>query len=142
MTVSRPHFDVEFRVRYAETDQMGVVYHSEYLVWCEVGRTEYIRALGLPYSEMERRGALLAVADASLRFHAPARYDDLVRVETTLVSVKSRAITFEYLIRHVQSDLRLVSARTMLVSLDRAGRPAPIPAEVRTLLDRAMDAGV
>jgi YbgC/YbaW family acyl-CoA thioester hydrolase len=58
MTTTRPHFDVEFRVRYAETDQMGVVYHSEYLVWCEVGRTEYIRALGLPYAEMERRGAL------------------------------------------------------------------------------------
>ncbi len=142
MTEPRPHFDVEFRVRYAETDQMGVVYHSEYLVWCEVGRTEYIRALGLPYSEMERRGALLAVADASLRFHAPARYDDLVRVETTLASVKSRAVTFDYLIRHVQSDQRLVTARTMLVSLDRAGRSAPIPADVRSLLDRAAAEGV
>lgn len=142
MTLPRPHFDVEFRVRYAETDQMGVVYHSEYLVWCEVGRTEYIRALGLPYSEMEKRGALLAVADASLRFHAPARYDDLVRVETTLTHVKSRAVTFEYLIRHVQSDLRLVTARTMLVSLDRGGRSAPIPADVRALLDRAAAEGV
>ncbi|MEP7383912.1 MAG: thioesterase family protein [Gemmatimonadota bacterium] len=142
MTVPLPHFDVEFRVRYAETDQMGVVYHSEYLVWCEVGRTEYIRSLGLPYSEMEKRGALLAVADASLRFHAPARYDDLVRVETTLTHVKSRAVTFEYLIRHVQSDLRLVTARTMLVSLDRAGRPAPLPPDVRALLDRAAAEGV
>ncbi len=142
MTAPLPHFDIEFRVRYAETDQMGVVYHSEYLVWCEVGRTEYIRALGLPYSEMERRGALLAVADASLRFHAPARYDDLVRVETSLVNVKSRAVTFDYLIRHVQSDQRLVTARTMLVSLDRAGRSAPIPADVRALLDRAAAEGV
>jgi len=138
MTVHRGRFDVEFRVRYAETDQMGVVYHSEYLVWCEVGRTEFIRALGLPYAEMERRGARLAVADASLRYHAPARYDDLVRVETTLTQVRSRAITFDYLIRHVQSDTRLVSARTMLVSLDGEGRPAPLPAEVRELLDAAM----
>ncbi|MBK6488008.1 MAG: acyl-CoA thioesterase [Gemmatimonadetes bacterium] len=137
MTAARPHFDVEFRVRYAETDQMGVVYHSEYLVWCEVGRTEYIRALGLPYSEMEKRGALLAVADASLRFHAPARYDDLVRVETTLTQVKSRAVTFEYLIYQAATTTRLVSARTMLVSLDRAGRPAPLPLDVRALLDRA-----
>jgi len=137
MTAPAPHFDVEFRVRYAETDQMGVVYHSEYLVWCEVGRTEYIRSLGLPYSEMEKRGALLAVADASLRFHAPARYDDLVRIETTLTRVRSRAVTFEYLIRHVQSGNRLVTARTMLVSLDREGRSAPIPADVRALLERA-----
>jgi acyl-CoA thioester hydrolase len=136
-----PGHTVEFRVRYAETDQMGVVYHSEYLVWCEVGRTEFIRALGLPYAEMERRGAFLAVADASLRFHAPARYDDLVRVETTLASVKSRAITFDYLIQHAESGTRLVSARTMLVSLDASGRPAPIPADVRELLERAMEPG-
>lgn len=142
MTVTRPHFDVELRVRYAETDQMGVVYHSEYLVWCEVGRTEYIRALGLPYAEMERRGALLAVADASLRYHGSARYDDLIRVETTLAEVKSRAITFDYLIRHVQSGARLVTARTMLVSLDKIARPAPIPADVRELLERAMRDGV
>ena len=133
----RAHFHVDFRVRYAETDQMGVVYHSEYLVWCEIGRTEFIRALGLPYSEMERRGALLAVVDASLRYHAPARYDDLVRVETSLSSVKSRAITFDYLIKNVQSGARLVTARTMLVSLDRDGRSAPLPADLRALLDRA-----
>lgn len=130
------------RVRYAETDQMGVVYHSEYLVWCEVGRTEYIRALGLPYAEMERRGALLAVADASLRYHGSARYDDMIRVETTVTEVRSRAVVFEYLIRHLPSGTRLVTARTMLVSLDRNARPAPLPAEVRELLERAMRSGV
>lgn len=142
MTTTQPHFDVEFRVRYAETDQMGVVYHSEYLVWCEVGRTEYIRALGLPYAEMERRGALLAVADASLRYHGSARYDDMIRVETTVTEVRSRAVVFEYLIRHLPSGTRLVTARTMLVSLDRNARPAPLPAEVRELLERAMRSGV
>ena len=142
MTTTRPHIDVEFRVRYAETDQMGVVYHSEYLVWCEVGRTEYIRALGLPYAEMERRGALLAVADASLRYHGSARYDDMIRVETTVTEVRSRAVVFEYLIRHLPSGTRLVTARTMLVSLDRNARPAPLPAEVRELLERAMRSGV
>ena len=61
----------EFRVRYSETDQMGVVYHAEYLVWCEVGRTDYIRSLGLPYAELERRGTALAVAEASIRYHSP-----------------------------------------------------------------------
>ena len=136
MRAVRQHFDVELRVRYGETDQMGVVYHAEYLVWCEIGRTEYIRTLGLPYAEMERRGVLLAVTDASLRFHAPARYDDLIRVETTLVSVKSRAITFDYLICHAENGARLVSASTTLVSLDRSSRPVPLPADIRDLLER------
>ncbi len=116
---------------------MGVVYHSEYLVWCEMGRTEYMRRLGASYASMERAGTLLAVADASLRYHAPARYDDIVRVETTLSEVRSRALTFDYAIFNANDGTRLVTARTMLVSLDRAGRLAPIPAEVRGQLERA-----
>ena len=128
----------EFRVRYSETDQMGVVYHAEYLVWCEVGRTDYIRGLGLPYSDLERRGTILAVAEATIRYHAPARYDDLIRVETRLVDVRSRAITFEYLIRNEAGD-RLATARTLLVSLDPAGKPIPLPADVRALMERGLD---
>jgi acyl-CoA thioester hydrolase len=137
--VTRTHTS-EFRVRYSETDQMGVVYHAEYLVWCEVGRTDYIRSLGLPYAELEQRGTILAVAEATIRYHAPARYDDLIRVETRLVDVRSRAISFEYLIRNVTGD-RLATARTLLVSLDRHGRPSPIPADVRALMEaRVTDA--
>ena len=127
----------EFRVRYAETDQMGVVYHAEYLVWCEVGRTDLIRGLGLPYAELERRGTALAVAEATIRYHAPARYDDLIHVETRLTEVRSRAITFDYLIRNAASRERLATARTLLVSLDASGKPIPMPAEVRALLERA-----
>ena len=126
-----------FRVRYSETDQMGVVYHAEYLVWCEVGRTDLIRGLGLPYSELEKRGTALAVAEATIRYHAPARYDDLIHVETRLVDVRSRAITFEYLIRNGDSRERLASARTLLVSLHPSGKPIPLPADVRALLERA-----
>jgi acyl-CoA thioester hydrolase len=126
----------EFRVRYAETDQMGVVYHSHYLVWCEMGRTDYIRALGKTYAQLEREGVGLAVADASIRYHAPARYDDRVRVETTLESVRSRAITFDYLITNADTGDRLVSARTTLVSIDDAGRPVALPPETRELLGR------
>lgn len=117
---------------------MGVVYHAEYLVWCEVGRTDYIRSLGLPYAELERRGTLLAVAEATIRYHAPARYDDLIRVETRLVDVRSRAITFEYLVRNAAGD-RLATARTLLVSLDPNGRPSPIPADVRVVMLRVVD---
>lgn len=122
------------RVRYAETDQMGVVYHSHYLVWCEMGRTDYIRALGKTYAELEREGVGLAVADASIRYHAPARYDDRIRVETTLDSVRSRAITFDYVITNADTGDRLVSARTTLVSIDDAGRPVALPPATRDLL--------
>ena len=129
---------IDFRVRYSETDQMGVVYHAEYLVWCEVGRTEFIRHLGLPYAKLEARGTMLAVADASLRFLSPARYDDMIRVETTLADVRSRAITFDYVIRNAETDTRLVTARTMLVAIDRAGRHTPIPPDVREMLARVV----
>lgn len=124
-----------FRVRYGETDQMGVVYHAEYLVWCEMGRTEFIRARGLPYAEMERRGTALAVAEARVRYHAPARYDDLVAVETTLTRVGSRAIVFDYVVRHADSGQRLATASTTLVALDRDGRATTIPIDIRALLE-------
>ncbi|HUP88737.1 MAG TPA: thioesterase family protein, partial [Longimicrobiales bacterium] len=74
----------QFRVRYAESDQMGVVYHTHYLVWCEIGRTDYIRQFGVTYAELEEQGILLAVADAQIRYIASARYDDLINVETWL----------------------------------------------------------
>jgi len=132
-----PSAVVELRVRYAETDQMGVVYHANYLVWCEIGRTELIRSFGLPYAELERSaGILLAVADASLRYHASARYDDPIRVVTTLVDVRSRTITFDYLIAHADTGERLVTARTTLVSLDRSGRPVTLPPMLRDAFGR------
>lgn len=124
----------ELRVRYAETDQMGVVYHSNYLIWCEIGRTDYIRGLGRPYAELEREGVALAVAEATMRCHAPARYDDVIRVETTLTEVKSRTLTFDYVITNAASGSRLVSARTILVSLDAEGRVVALPAAVRSFL--------
>jgi acyl-CoA thioester hydrolase len=124
----------EFRVRYSETDQMGVVYHTNYLVWCEIGRTDFIRASGSTYADLERRGVLLAVAEASIRYHSAARYDDLICVETTLAGVRSRAVTFDYLITNGETGERLASARTALVSLDRGGRPATLPDEFRQRL--------
>lgn len=130
----------EFRVRYSETDQMGVVYHTNYLVWCEIGRTDFIRASGVTYAELERRGVLLAVAEASIRYHAGARYDDLVRVHTTLADVRSRAVTFDYVIANADTGERLASARTVLVSLDRGGRPATLPDDFRQQLERRIRA--
>ena len=132
--MTAPPRALELRVRYAETDQMGVVYHSNYLIWCEIGRTEYIRTLGMSYADMERAGVRLAVSDASLRFLAAARYDDLIRVETTLTEARSRTITFDYCIVNAETGVRLVTARTTLVSLDASGRIISLPADIRTLL--------
>lgn len=131
----------EIRVRYAESDQMGVAYHANYLVWCEVGRTDFIRQLGMTYAEMERRGVMLAVADAHLRYHASARYDDVVRIATRLTGVRSRMVTFAYELHRLDAlgreDLRLASATTTLVSLDAEGRPTALPPEMRDMLAAA-----
>jgi acyl-CoA thioester hydrolase len=128
------------RVRYAETDQMGVVYHANYLVWCEIGRTDFIRAAGRSYAELERDGVTLAVSEAALRFRASARYDDPVQVFTTLTAVGSRGMTFGYRIVHADTGALLVTASTSLVCLNASGRPSSLPVEVRDWLERAYTA--
>ena len=125
--------EVEFRVRYSETDQMGIVYHANYLVWCEIGRTELIRQRWRSYADVERAGVALAVTEASLRFHVSARYDDLIRVETWVEELRSRSVTFAYRVLRVGESgatERLATARTALVGLGRNGRPCTLPAEL------------
>jgi acyl-CoA thioester hydrolase len=134
-----PPHEIQFRVRYGETDRMGVVYHAEYLAWCEMGRTEYIRSRGMSYADMERRGVPLAVAQASIRYHAPARYDDMIRVSTVLSELGSRGLTFDYVITNADSGQRLASASTTLVALDATGKAVTIPGDIRTLLGRSGD---
>ena len=124
---------IEFRVRYAETDQMGVVYHANYLIWCEVGRTELIRQRFASYAEVEKAGVMLAVSDATLRFHAAARYDDMIRVETSVRAVRSRAVAFDYVISRLPGDgsaERLVTASTSLIALGPDSRPRKLPDEL------------
>jgi acyl-CoA thioester hydrolase len=128
---------VEFRVRYAETDQMQVVYHSNYLIWCEIGRTEFIRALGTPYVELERQNVTLAVVEASLRFHAAARYDNLIRVTTTITDVRSRTLTFDYVITNAETGERFVTASTKLASLTRDSRLTKMPDSLLKVLQNA-----
>jgi acyl-CoA thioester hydrolase len=128
---------VEFRVRYAETDQMQVVYHSNYLIWCEIGRTEFIRALGTPYAELERQNVTLAVVEASLRFHAAARYDNLIRVTTTISDLRSRTLTFEYVIANAETGERFVTASTKLASLTRDSRLTKMPESLLEVLQNA-----
>lgn len=124
---------LDFRVRYAETDQMGVVYHSNYLVWCEMARTELIRLRGQSYAKLERSGVLLAVSDLSMRYHAPARYDDMIRAEARIERLRSRTIEFAYRILRVNDDGstdQLATARTTLIALDADSKPRKLPAEL------------
>ncbi len=125
----------ETRVRYAETDQMGVAYHANYLVWCEMGRTDFIRQHIKSYAEVERDGVALAVSEANVRYHSAARYDELLRIHTTLMDVRSRALTFSYLISRVDDDEKLASAMTTLVALGPNHRPRSIPPELRARLE-------
>ena len=121
---------------------MGVAYHANYLAWCEIGRTDLMRALDTSYAEMEEQGLRLAVAEASLRYSAPARYDDELAIETRLERVQSRFVTFSYRIvlerpagRGAPGTL-LATATTVLVSIDADGRTRVMPAHVREAFDR------
>src|SRR5215469_8947715 len=134
---TRP-FVSELRVRYAETDQMGVVHHANYLLYCEVGRTDFLRSLGTSYAELEKEGVRLPVAEMTVRYHASARYDDRIRVETTLSEVKSRTVTFDYLITNATSAARLVTASSTLVSLDDRGQVTALPSQLRARLLAAL----
>jgi acyl-CoA thioester hydrolase len=129
-----PESVTEVRVRYAETDQMGVVYHTNYLVWCEIARTDLIRMFGSSYRELEERGIRLAVSEASVRYIAAARYDDRIRVETRLSRVTSRTMIFDYTILNADTMQRLAIASTTLISLDAANRVSVLPADVRRAL--------
>jgi acyl-CoA thioester hydrolase len=111
---------------------MGVAYHTHYLVWCEIGRTDYIRQFGQSYAQLEEQGLLLAVAEADIRFAKSAKYDDLICVETTLVRVQSRLLTFTYEIYREEPAPRLLlaTATTRLVALTPAGIPRQLPPEL------------
>ncbi|HEY3286582.1 MAG TPA: thioesterase family protein [Gemmatimonadaceae bacterium] len=126
----------ELRVRYAETDQMGVVYHGNYLVWCEVGRTDFIRQCGMSYADMEREGVRLAVVEATLRLHASARYEEIVHVTTRLAGLRSRAVEFAYEITRAADGARIASATTTLMSVSADGRTVSLRPDIRALLER------
>src|SRR3954454_20832364 len=112
--------DARLRVRYSETDQMGIVYYANYFVWMELGRVEWCRAAGIRYRDMEAEdGILLAVAEAQCRYSRPARYDDEVVVETTVRQAHSRMVTFDYRMKRSENAELLASGFTKHVFLDR-----------------------
>ena len=110
------------RVRYAETDQMGVVYYANYLVWMEVARVEYCRQIGFEYRDMEADGAVLAVTEAKCQYRAPARFDDEVGIVTRMTEARSRTIRFAYEMRRVGDNQLLARGETLHAVCDRDGK--------------------
>ncbi len=126
--------EVRLRVRYAETDQMGIVYHANYLIWMEVGRVEFFRSAGLRYADFEKQTGLhLAVVEASCRYMAPARYDDEVAVYTTLGESNARLVRFDYEICAAATGVTLATGFTRHVFLDREMRPRKLPEAQRPI---------
>ncbi len=124
-----------FRVRYAETDQMGVVYYANYLVWMEVGRVELVRALGFQYKDLEQtEGLYLSVVEANCRYLYPARYDQEIVVETRIVKAGSRMVEFGYSITSLAPERLLAEGSTRHIWLNREWKPTSLPARYRTAL--------
>lgn len=123
--------DITFRVAYAETDQMGVAYYGWYAIWLERARTEHLRRSGGSYRELEAGGLLLAVSELGIRYRAPARYDDLVRVRCWVREIASRRVTFGYAVERAETGELLATATTALLALDRQFNPIRLPDQLR-----------
>ncbi len=120
--------EARVRVRYAETDQMGVVYHANYFIWFEVGRVEFIRQMGLDYKSMEQEeGALIAVAEATARYKAPARYDDELLVRTSLAGVRGPIVRFRYAVLRAADQMLLCEGETVHIVVGRDMKRREMP---------------
>ncbi len=126
------YHDATVRVRYAETDQMGVVYHANFLVWFEVGRVELIRAAGIEYKRMETEDDChIVVADVKCRYHHSARYDEILRIRTRIAESRNRIIKFSYEVFRDADDKLLATGETTHVICRRNGRPKMLPEKYR-----------
>lgn len=114
--------DSRTRVRYIETDQMGIAHHANYIVWFEIGRTDLCRATGIPYSEIENRGLILVVSEVSCRYRIPYRYDDEVLIRTSIVEAASRMMTFGYELRDAGGEHLHATGTSKHVWVDRQTR--------------------
>ena len=130
--------ETRVRVRYAETDQMGVVYYANYLVWFEVGRSELMRQRGLDYKQMEiETGCLMAVVEANARYKAPARYDEELIVETTVTGVRGPVVRFSYRVLRAADGALLCEGETVHVVVGRDMKRCPMPRKYAALLSAA-----
>lgn len=127
--------ETEVRVRYAETDQMGIVHHSNYLIWFESGRSDLCRAKGLSYRAMEKEeNALMVVAESYVRYKSPAFYDDVLIVKTQVAEVRSRSIRFIYEIIRTSDDTLIAEGETLHLVTDEQKRVRMVPEIYKKLL--------
>jgi acyl-CoA thioester hydrolase len=124
------------RVRYAETDAMGIVHHAVYPVWMELGRSDLLRDLGHSYAEWEKRGVMMSVAELHVKYRAPARYDELVEVRTRLKEAGRRRVIFAYAI--LREGTRLAEGESVHVVTGPDGRACVMPDDLLQLISRAM----
>ena len=130
------YHDAIVRVRYAETDQMGVVYHANYLIWFEVGRVELIRALGIEYKRMEiEDDCHIVVADAHCRYHHSAKYDEVLRIRTRIAESRNRIVKFSYEVIRDADGKVLANGETTHVICGSNGRPKMLPEKYRSVFD-------
>lgn len=133
---------VNTRVRYPETDRMGVAHHTHFLVWFELGRTELMRRLGCPYGELEDdEGVFFPVVEAGARYLAPARYDEVLAVDTSIERIGGARVRFSYRISREASGDPVATGFTEHASVGRDGRPRRLPAALRGRLDAARQEG-
>jgi acyl-CoA thioester hydrolase len=126
---------VTVRVRYPEVDRMGIAHHRNHFVWFEIGRTELMRERGLAYAAIEAQGLFLPVIEAACSYHAPARYDELLRVRTALRMLGAVRATFAYRLERESDGRLLATGTTVHAAVDRQGRPRRLPATLKTLLE-------
>lgn len=128
-------FETQIRVRYAETDKMGIVHHSNYLVWFEFGRSEFCRARGFSYKEMEEKdNALLVVAEVYCRYKSPAHYEDVLTIRTRLAEIRSRSIQFVYEIWRPIDQTLLAEGETLHLVTDEKKKVRSLPASYKEKL--------
>lgn len=125
--------ETTFHVRYAETDQMGVVHHAAYIVWLEEGRSEWMRANGTSYAQFEKDGFMLAVSEVNIRYRQAAHYDQRVTIRCRLDEVRSRQVTFRYDVIDTENGTILAEAFTKLICLNTEGRVTHMPEKWREL---------
>ncbi len=133
MTNNRGLEETSFHVRFAETDLMGIVHHSAYLVWFEEARSAFMRAKGTSYTAFEAEGVSLAVSEATVRYIAPAKYDRLITVQCQVDEVKSRKISFSYTVLDAETGQKLATGVTRHICMTRDGKTARLPDRWRKL---------
>ena len=130
---------VTHRVNYSETDQMGFVYHANYLIWMDMARTEHLRERGVSYRELEEQGTYLTVTDVHIRYRHPARYDDMIRVRCWVRDLASRRVIFGYAVEQASTSELLATAETSLIALNPQQTLSRIPEHVCELLEPTAD---